>query len=185
MIELINEFIDVENPTGAEPVPQAALMNDTQGLKVDVVPGKTYLIRLVNIGAFAAHYVWFEGHDMRVVEVDGVWTDEAQADRLYITPAQRYSILLTAKSTASENFAIASAMDQGLFDIIPDDLNPNVTGWLVYDQAKPLPEPFWPDELDAFDDFDLVPSDGLKAFGEADHRVVLNVTMDNLGDGAN
>ena len=160
-------------------------MNDTQGLQVDVVPGKTYLIRMVNIGAFAAQYVWFEGHQMRIVEIDGVWTEEAPADRLYITPAQRYSVLLTTRDDDSENFPIVGAMDQELFDVIPDDLSPNVTGWLVYDSAKPLPEAKSVDELDYFDDFDLVPYDGLELFENVDYSFELNVRMDNLGDGAN
>ncbi|KAF4122242.1 iron transport multicopper oxidase [Geosmithia morbida] len=185
MKDLIKDFINVENPTGAEPVPQAALMNDTQGLQVKVLPGKTYLVRIVNMGAFAAHYLWFEGHQMRIVEVDGVWTEEAYADRLYITPAQRYSVLLTTKNSDSENFPIISAMDQELFDIIPEDFNPNVTGWLVYDDAEPLSPASFPDELDSFDDFDLVPYDGLEILDHVDHTIQLDVTMENLGDGAN
>jgi iron transport multicopper oxidase len=183
--ELIKELISVENPTGAEPVPQSALMNDTQDLQVSVAPGKTYLIRMVNIGAFAAHYVWFEGHQMRVVEVDGVWTEEAEADRLYITPAQRYSILLTTRDDASQNFPIVSAMDQELFDVIPEGLNANVTGWLVFNGEMPLPRPKDVEHLDYFDDFALVPYDHLEAFGKADYSFELNIKMDNLGDGAN
>lgn len=183
--ELVRELINVENPTGAEPVPQSALMNDTQDLQVPVAAGKTYLIRMVNIGAFAAHHIWFEGHQMRVVEVDGVWTEEAKAERLYITPAQRYSILLTTKEDASQNFPIVSAMDQELFDVIPDDLNANVTGWLVYNSEKPLPKPKDVNDLDYFDDFDLIPYDHLEAFDKAGHSFELNIKMDNLGDGAN
>ena len=166
-------------------MPQAALLNDTQNLQVKVRPGQTYLVRLVNIGAFAAHYTWFEGHEMRVVEVDGVWVDEAKAERLYITPAQRYSVLLTARPDASENFAIVSVMDEELFDVIPDDQNSNVTGWLVYDDSKPLPKATTVDELDAFDDFVLRPVDRLGLFHEPDQSIILDVKMDNLGDGAN
>lgn len=183
--ELIKDFVNVENPTGAEPVPQAALMNDTQNLPVKVEPGKTYLIRMVNMGALAAHFVWFEGHKMRVVEVDGVWTEEAEAERLYITPAQRYSVLLTTKTDTSQNFAIVGAMDQDLFDVIPDNLNPNVTGWLVYNEKQPLPVPATVDELDWFDDFDLVPFDRQELYDHVDHSIRLDVTMENLGDGAN
>ncbi|SPO06103.1 related to ferrooxidoreductase Fet3 [Cephalotrichum gorgonifer] len=185
--ELIAEFINVENPTGAEPVPQAALMNDTQDLRVPVAPGKTYLVRTVNVGAFAAHYLWVEGHEMRVVEVDGVWTEEAPAERLYITPAQRYSFLLTTRGDAAGgNFPIVSAMDRELFDVIPEGgLDSNVTGWLVYDEAKPLPEATPVDELDYFDDFGLVPYDRLAVFDNVDVSIQFDVSMGNLGDGAN
>lgn len=182
---LMKELIGVENPTGAEPVPQAALMNDTQDLQVKVKPKKTYMIHLVNIGAFAAHYFWFEGHEMQIVEVDGVWTEEMVAERLYITPAQRYSVLLSTRDDASQNFAIVSAMDEDLFDVIPEGQNSNVTGWLVYDEGKPLPIPSLVDELDFFDDFDLVPIDHLELLDPPEYSFRLNVKMDNLGDGAN
>lgn len=68
---------------------------------------------------------------------------------------------------------------------MPDDLNWNVTGWLVYNDSNSLPEPALIDELNPFDDMTLVPHDELARFGEPDQTVELNVIMDNLGDGAN
>ena len=112
MTPLIARFLHVTNPTGAEPVPDAALLNDTQNLKVAVEPGKTYLFRIINVGALASQYVWFEGHTMKVVEVDGVYTDAADADMIYLTPAQRYGVLVTAKDSADANFAFVGSMDQ-------------------------------------------------------------------------
>ena len=112
MPDLLAFFISVANPTGAEPVPDAALMNDTQNLQVKVEPGKTYMLRMVNMAAFAAQYFWFEGHTMQIVEVDGIYTEPAEAGMIYITPAQRYSFLLTTKNDSSSNFAIVGSMDQ-------------------------------------------------------------------------
>lgn len=109
---LLKHFISYANPTGTEPVPKAALMNDTQNLTISVEPNKTYFIRMINMAAFASQYVWFEGHTMRIVEVDGVWTEEAAADMIYITAAQRYGVLLTTKNDTSSNFAIVGSMDQ-------------------------------------------------------------------------
>lgn len=40
---LLASFVSVTNPTGAEPVPDSALMNDTQNLTVHVQPGKVSL----------------------------------------------------------------------------------------------------------------------------------------------
>jgi iron transport multicopper oxidase len=94
MPRLLKKFIRVTNPTGAEPVPNSALMNDTQNLTVPVYPGKTYLIRLVNVGDFASQRFWIEGHTMRIVEVDGVWTNPLEANMLYVSAAQRYSVLV-------------------------------------------------------------------------------------------
>lgn len=112
MPPLIEQFISVTNPTGAEPVPDAALMNDSQNVTISVEPGKTYFFRIINMGAFAAQYFWFEGHDMQVVEVDGVWTEEAEASMLYVTVAQRYGVLVTARDDSSQNFALVGSMDQ-------------------------------------------------------------------------
>ena len=110
---LVKSFMAVTNPTGAEPVPNNALMNETQNFTLPVQPNKTYLFRMINIGAFAAQYFWIEGHKMRIVEVDGIYTDEsAETDMIYLTSAQRCSFLLTTKEDASSNFAMVGSMDQ-------------------------------------------------------------------------
>lgn len=111
MTDLLPGFIYKTNPTGAEPVPNAALVNDTQNLTVSIEPGKTYLFRMVNIGAFAGQYVWFENHTMTIVEVDGIYTEPAEAEMIYISAAQRYSFLLTAKNDTSANYAFVGSMD--------------------------------------------------------------------------
>lgn len=111
MPTLIKGFISVLNPTGAEPVPNAALLNDTQNLTVSVQPGKTYLFRIVNVGAFASQYFWIEGHSMRIVEVDGVWTNASETDMIYLTAAQRCSVLVTTKPDTGSNFAMVGSMD--------------------------------------------------------------------------
>lgn len=87
-------------------------MNDTYDLKTPVEPGKTYMFRIINMGAFAGQYFWFEGHTMRIVEVDGIYTEPAEADLIYITSAQRYSVLVTMKNDTSTNYAYVGSMDQ-------------------------------------------------------------------------
>ncbi|KAK5738459.1 hypothetical protein LTR17_005987 [Elasticomyces elasticus] len=181
---LLEQFINYKNPTGAEPVPNSALMNDTQNLTVPVETGKTYLFRLTNIGAFAGQYFWIEGHTMRIVEVDGVYTEPAEAEMIYLTAAQRYAFLVTMKDDASANFAMVGSMDTDLFDTLPDTLNTNVTGWLTYDDAAPKPAAALLDAFDPFDDFTLQPQDGMELLGDADVTVTLDLAMDNLGDGA-
>lgn len=108
---LIATFMGKENPTGAEPVPNGALINETQGFKIFVEPNTTYLVRLINMGAFASQYIWFEGHKMRIVEVDGVYTEAAEAEMIYVSTAQRYSFLLTTRNETTENFPMMASMD--------------------------------------------------------------------------
>ncbi|KAA8573678.1 hypothetical protein EYC84_005255 [Monilinia fructicola] len=74
-------------------------------------------------------------------------------------------------------------MDTSLFDVLPDDLNWNGTGWLVYDDTKALPAAAFVDEYKDFDDFDLVPHDGMALLPEPDQTVGLDVIMDVLGNG--
>lgn len=111
MTKLLPEFINKANPTGAEPVPNAALWNDTQNLTVSIEPGKTYLFRVVNVGAFAGQYIWFEGHNMTIVEVDGIYTEKSTAQAIYLGAAQRCSFLITAKNDSSQNFPFVASMD--------------------------------------------------------------------------
>ncbi|KAG6087576.1 hypothetical protein E4U15_007641 [Claviceps sp. LM218 group G6] len=183
--DLIPQFLSKTNPTGAEPVPNAALINDTQNVTVSVQPGKTYHFRVINMGAFAGQYLWFEGHKMRIVEVDGVYTKQAEADMIYLSAAQRVSFLLTTKNDTNANFPFVASMDTSLFDQLPKDLNYNSTGWLSYDKTKTLPDPALVDELNPFDDMTLEAYDGMELLPEPDHNVELNVVMDNLGNGAN
>ncbi|KAI0809539.1 Cupredoxin [Xylaria sp. FL0064] len=185
MAVLLPKFNSKSNPTGAEPVPQAALFNETQNLTLAVQPGKTYLFRMINIGAFAGQYVWFEGHNMTIVEVDGVYHQPAEAEMIYISAAQRYSFLLATKNETTANYAFVASMDTSLFDTLPADLNYNVTGWLTYDDTQPFPKPALVDELDPFDDMTLIPYDNQTLLREPDKTIELNVIMDNLDDGAN
>ncbi|EHK98875.1 putative Iron transport multicopper oxidase FET3 [Glarea lozoyensis 74030] len=133
-----------------------------------VQPGKTYLFHMVNVGAFAGQYIWFEGHNMTIVEVDGVHTDQAEAQMIYLSAAQRCSFLLTTKNETTANYAFVASMDTSLFDVLPDDLQWNSTGHLVYNKDLPLPEAAEVAELDEFDDFTLVPYDHLPLYPEPD-----------------
>lgn len=76
-------------------------------------------------------------------------------------------------------------MPQALFDTLPASLNYNVTGWLIYDPAAPKPAAATVGDFTPYDDFNLVPVDGLTPFPEPDHTVNLNLTMHPLSDGAN
>lgn len=74
---------------------------------------------------------------------------------------------------------------QDLFDAIPAGLNPNVTGFLVYDTSASLPTAAFVDEFDPFDDFTLVPYDKMELLGDADQTLTMSMEMDTLGDGKN
>ncbi len=49
---------------------------------------------------------------MRIVEIDGIYTEAAEADMIYLTAGQRASVLVTAKNDTSSNFAFVGSMDE-------------------------------------------------------------------------
>ncbi|EUC50233.1 multicopper oxidase [Bipolaris oryzae ATCC 44560] len=96
-----------------EPVPQAALINGRGMRRCDDLPGrecdatgrhnamfnvspdtKTRL-RVINISAFAEFALQIDEHEVFVTEVDGTDVVPMSFHRLNISPAQRYSIILT------------------------------------------------------------------------------------------
>jgi iron transport multicopper oxidase len=69
--------------------------------------------------------------------------------------------------------------------VVPPTLNANVTGWLVYDDSAKKPSPTPVDAFSPFDDFTLVPHDGMELLEDVDYSFNLDLAMNNLGDGAN
>ena len=182
------DFLSVYNPTGAEPIPQSFLFNDTLNSKLTVKPNTTYLIRLINIGAFVAQYFYIEGHNFTIVEVDGIYTEPTEADVLYIAIAQRYAILLTTKNSTDTNYAIVTIADSVLLDTIPSDLQLNQTNWLEYNADAPHPQADITVEvasdLNPHDDMTLIPHDRMPLLPSPDHTISLSVNMENLDNGA-
>lgn len=183
--ELLPEFLNKNNPTGAEPIPTNFLLSNTRNKSINVEPDTTYYIRLINIGGFTSYYFFIEDHDMTVVEVDGVDVDKNVTDLIYITVAQRYSFLLTTKNDTSKNFAIQQNVDQDMLDTLPDDLVVNATSFLVYSEDNDQPEEYVLDEYDILDDFYLVPVSRTELYPDADQTITVDVIMDNLINGVN
>ena len=188
MEDIAPSFINLANPTGAEPIPQSFLFNDTMNSSIPVEAGKTYLFRLINIGAFVAQYFYIEDHTFRIVEIDGVYTEPTEADMLYIAVAQRYSILVTMKNSTEKNYPIVTVADSVLLDKIPENLQLNNTNWLEYNAAASHPQAVMKvdvaSDLNPYDDFTLVPYDKKPLLPDADMTIDLTVIMDNLGNGA-
>ncbi|OJJ51810.1 hypothetical protein ASPZODRAFT_127944 [Penicilliopsis zonata CBS 506.65] len=181
------EFMSLYNPTGAEPIPNAFLFNDTLDTSLAVKPNKTYMLRLINTGAFVAQYFYIEDHEFTIVEIDGVYTEPTTADILYLGIAQRYSVLVKTKDTATKNYAIVTMADSTLLDTIPSDLRLNLTNWLEYDASASHPEAditvSVSSDLDPFDDSTLVPYDHMPLLTDPVVSINVAVVMANLDNG--
>ncbi|KAK4986627.1 hypothetical protein LTR50_005154 [Elasticomyces elasticus] len=164
-----------QNPSGAEPVPYSALFNDAQNIALNVLPGKTYFLRTVNMAAFAQFYLRFDQHQLTIIEIDGVYTKPTTVDTLYVATGQRYGVLLKTKPTATQNYAFLGSMDTTKFDRVPGYLNENVTGNLIYNaKASQAQMPAVP-AFNVIDDFTLVPYDGMPLLnGAPNTQIVLN-----------
>jgi iron transport multicopper oxidase len=52
-----------------------------------------------------------------------VYTQRKTVDNIFLTAAQRYSVLITAKNDTSMNYLMHADMNPDMFDSVPDDLN--------------------------------------------------------------
>ncbi|KAI0765253.1 Fet3 protein [Fomes fomentarius] len=206
--DLLDQFINIANPGGAEPVPDSALVYFAQngtylgpiaGTNPDPVtakvgfnenatlpfqPGKTYRLRIVNTSAFAAFFFWIDGHEMRIIEVDGTDVEESPIDLISVTVAQRYSVLVTARNDTNANWAIHANMDTDMFDTVPPALNPNVTSSITYSSSASLTDLGFVDEYHDVDDLSLVPIEVIP-LPPADRTIELEVLFDTMQDGTN
>ncbi|KAJ3094650.1 ferroxidase fet3 [Phlyctochytrium planicorne] len=187
---LLGQFLSEFNPTGAEPVPKQGLINESKDVVLAFEPGKTYRLRVISMSAFAMFKFYIDGHEMQVIEVDGVETEPSPAESLMVAAAQRYSVLVTARGAGNGtdvNYNIHANMDEDMFDAIPDDLDSKVTGLITYAKdGKPAAETFSTDVVPetSAEDMSLIPLVPIPAF-KVDRQVKLTVNFLVLDDGIN
>ncbi|KAJ2525035.1 ferroxidase fet3 [Coemansia sp. RSA 2049] len=77
---------------------------DLNRTKIEMRPGKTYRLRLMNVSATGMVRFGIEDHAMHIIEVDGVATEPRETRSVQLSAGQRTSVLVTAKQTASTNY---------------------------------------------------------------------------------
>ena len=132
-------------------------------------------------------------------------TTRTAVQSVYLTAAQRVSVLVTAKNTTDTNYYMHADMDTDMFDVLPEDLDHSkqttifntkqiilythllldLTAPIYYDQSH---NNFAPSndsgEKTAFDDLRLSPLIP-KAAVEPDHQVNLTIDFQVTTDGIN
>lgn len=86
-----------------------------ENVTIHFEPGKTYRLRFINSGIFSMANVWVDGH-MRIIELDGVESEETPKDVVPLSTAQRVSVLVTARSDMSKDWAINSPQSTDVYD---------------------------------------------------------------------
>lgn len=199
---LLASFMSDSNPGGPEPVPESGLIyfartsnlssaangylpGFNSNASLAFTPGKTYRLRLINMSAQSMFHFWIDGHEMRIIEADGVDTQEFPTDRVGLATAQRYSVLVTARNDSSTNWKLHANMDPAMFDDVPDTTQLNTTANIIYNAATSTPIGAEETrEYDIFDDTQLVPFYPAVA-PAADVSKDLHVSFDTRSDGIN
>ncbi|CEP64953.1 ferroxidase FET5 LALA0_S15e01112g [Lachancea lanzarotensis] len=184
--EIMDEFLSRYNPTGAEPIPQNILFNNTVNASLSFKPDTVYLLRFINVGNFISQYLYMEDHDFTIVEVDGIYTRPNTTSLLYLAPGQRMSVLVRSHSHANKNYALMQIMDETMLDAVPPNLILNRTNHIIYNEDAPRASEYYIDSFSAVtNDFFLTPLAGKELLSDYDYQISLDVKMDNLGDGKN
>ncbi|XP_017702442.2 laccase-6-like isoform X2 [Phoenix dactylifera] len=68
--------------------------NDVYG--IDVIPGKTYLLRIINAALNIELFFSIANHKLTIVEADAEYTKPVTVERLMITPGQTINVLVEA-----------------------------------------------------------------------------------------
>ncbi|XP_041011182.1 laccase-6 [Juglans microcarpa x Juglans regia] len=104
------DVVELERNTtasgGSPPVADAYTINGHPGpnyncsnndvYKIDVVPGKTYLLRLINAGLNSENFFAIANHKLTIVEADAEYTKPFTTDRVMLGPGQTINVLVTA-----------------------------------------------------------------------------------------
>jgi iron transport multicopper oxidase len=98
-------------------------------------------------------------------------------------------VLVKTHNDTSKNYAIFNTMDVNMLfinkGVIPPplDYNTNVTGWLVYNESAPLPDPpvfYSLGNANFFDDLDYEPLDEEPLLEPVDHQIILDTNSANI-----
>ena len=140
----------------AEPVPDGALINgraikncdDYRHRKCDnrtslvglpIIPlasEQNHRLRFINVGAFAEFQVQIDEHELAVTEVDGTDVVPVTYHRVNISPAQRYSVVVKASVSGTENFWLRARMITKCFTDPPRNLQSEVRGIVRYSSTN-------------------------------------------------
>ncbi|KAG5558709.1 hypothetical protein RHGRI_008614 [Rhododendron griersonianum] len=85
---------------------------------INVVPGKTYRIRVHNVGVSTCLNFQIQKHDLVLVETEGHYTARQNNTSFYIHVGQSFSFLVTMNQDANSNYSIVAS---------PKFMNPNQT----------------------------------------------------------
>lgn len=144
---------DMEN---TEPVPESGLINGKNVRSCDDYPdricrnttanvghakivldrNKNHRLRFINVGAFAEFSVQLDEHELAVTEVDGTDVVPVKYHRLNMSPAQRYSVIVSSNVTSADTFWLRARMITNCFTDPPKTLQSDTFAVVRYVDSK-------------------------------------------------
>lgn len=133
-----------------EPVPQAALINGRGSRNCEDLPSRNCSsvgvldalfdlsmehntrLRIINVGAFAEFQMQIDEHEFQLTEVDGVDVHPQSIHRLNISPAQRYSIIVTPPNPNNGLYWMRARMVTHCFAYEEPELKEEARGVIKY-----------------------------------------------------
>ncbi|KAJ2159997.1 ferroxidase fet3 [Coemansia sp. RSA 552] len=110
--------------------------NETKPIKF--TPGKRYRFRIVAMSTTEWWKFSIPGHKLEVIEADGGYSKPYEVDGLDLGPGQRYSTIVTARSTDEFNFYYNATLYADFIPTIPG-LNPRYyKGLIEYRKGAPV-----------------------------------------------
>ncbi|XP_047309059.1 laccase-4-like isoform X1 [Impatiens glandulifera] len=80
----------------------------SQGFKLSVEVGKTYMLRIINAALNEELFFKIAGHQLTVVEVDATYVKPFKTDTIVIAPGQTTNVLISANQGSGKYMVIAS-----------------------------------------------------------------------------
>ncbi|PIA18152.1 hypothetical protein COEREDRAFT_80075 [Coemansia reversa NRRL 1564] len=165
--------------------PPGALINGFSGNLTEPIafePGKTYRIHLVSMMTMPLWEFTIDDHELQVIEVDGVLTKPKTVDVVRLAPAQRVSVLVTAKSSANINYQYHITMFGDFLPAIPGIFPSVFNGTVSYNDQAPL---FVTESISSgfLDEISMESLSYQPAF-VPDHSIYLNATVGFTTEGS-
>lgn len=93
------------------PFPDGLLINGRgwNGYSFTVDPGRTYRLRISNVGVTTCINLRIQGHTMKLVEVEGSHTLQNSYDAIDVHLGQSYSVLVTANQQPQDYYVVVSS----------------------------------------------------------------------------
>ncbi|CAI9115700.1 OLC1v1016677C1 [Oldenlandia corymbosa var. corymbosa] len=137
--------------------------------KLDVVRGKTYLLRIINAVMNEILFFAVADHKLTVVGADASYTKQLTSDFVAISPGETLDCLLVADQQPGQYYMAARAYVNGK-DVFFD--HTTTTAIIKYDGSSLSPTPKMP-RLPAYDDTDSATdfSGSLKSLASEDHPI--------------